>query len=86
MHTKVFQITETRVNKEDTLTQGEGSFYDYCTEITPEFRKAMIVILVNEILPKDMFTLIGEDELVYSGGTEEWKAECRLQHRFLTIT
>ena len=80
MHAKVFQITSERVDKEntlneDTLTQGDGSFYDYCSEITPEFRKAMIVILVNEILPKGMFTLIGDDEIVYNGGSEEWKAE-----------
>ena len=80
MHAKVFQITCERVDKEntlneDTLTQGDGSFYDYCSEITPEFRKAMIVILVNEILPKGMFTLIEDDEIVYNGGSEEWKSE-----------
>ena len=80
MHAKVFQITCQRVDKENTLNeytlaQGDGSFYDYCAEITPECRKEMIVCLVNEILPKGMFSLIGDDELVYNGGAEEWKAE-----------
>lgn len=80
MHAKVFQMTKQRVDEkntldENTLAQGDGSFYDYCSEITPEFRKAVIVILVNEILPKGMFTLLGDDELVYNGGAEEWKAE-----------
>ena len=82
MHAKVFQITSERVDKEntlneDTLTQGAGSFYDYCSEITPEFRKAMIVILVNEILPKGMFTLIEDDEIVYNGPTYQLEKELK---------
>ena len=41
MHAKVFQITKQRVDKENTLdentlTHGDGSYYDYCAEITPE--------------------------------------------------
>lgn len=80
MHAKVFQLTKQRVDKENTLnentlTQGDGSFYDYCAEITPEYRKEMIVILVNELLPKGMFTLVGTDEMVYNGGADEWKKQ-----------
>ena len=80
MHTKVFQITKQRVDNENTLnentlTQGDGSFYDYCAEITPEYRKEMIVILVNEIMPKGMFTLLDNDEIVYNGGADEWKKQ-----------
>ena len=67
MHAKVFQITKQRVNKENTLdentlTQGDGSYYDYCSEISDETRKEMIDYLVNELLPKGMFTLVGIDE------------------------
>ena len=80
MHAKVFQITRTRVDKENTLdentlTQGDGSFYDYCSEISDETRKEMIDILVNELLPKGMFTLLDNDEMVYNGGADEWKKE-----------
>ena len=43
MHSKIFQITETRVDRdnylnEDTLEQGDGHYYDYCSEIDEEER------------------------------------------------
>ena len=80
MHAKVFQITKQRVDNENTLnentlTQGDGSFYDYCAEISDETRKEMIDYLMNELLPKGMFTLVGIDEMVYNGGADEWKAK-----------
>ena len=57
MHSKIFQIAKEPVNEgcylqEDTLTQGDGSFYDYCTEIDDEERKKEIANLVKFILPK----------------------------------
>ena len=69
MHAKVFQITKQRVDKENmlnenTLTQGDGSDYDYCSNISEEERKEMIGALVSDILPKGMFTLVGDDELI----------------------
>lgn len=44
MHSKIFQITRTRVDKddymnEDTLMQGDDSFFDYCAEIDDEERQ-----------------------------------------------
>ena len=44
MHAKVFQITKQRVDKENmlnenTLTQGDSSDYDYCSNISEEERK-----------------------------------------------
>ena len=80
MHAKVFQITKQRVDKENTLdentlTQGDGSYYDYCSEISDETRTEMIDYLVNVLLPKGMFTLVGIDEMVYNGGADEWKAK-----------
>ena len=77
MHAKVFQLTKQRVDKENTLdentlTQGDGSYYDYCSEISDETRTEMIDYLVNELLPKGMFTLVGIDEMVYNGGANEW--------------
>ncbi len=80
MHAKVFQITKHRVYEdnildENTLEQGDNSYYDYCSEISAEARTEMIDALVYVILPKGMFTLIGTDELVYNGGSEEWLAQ-----------
>ena len=62
MHSKIFQITENKVERddyldEDTLTQGDGSFYDYCGNISEEDRKEMIACLVNHVLPTGMFRL-----------------------------
>ena len=78
MHSKIFQIAKEPVNKgcylqEDTLTQGDGSFYDYCTEIDDEERKKEIANLVKFILPKGMFELTSEDTIRYIGGMEQWK-------------
>ena len=80
MHSKIFQITTVKATKEgrlteDTLTQGEGCFYDYCMEIDPELRKQCIDILVNKILPNGMFELADEDTLIYKGGAAQWKKE-----------
>ena len=81
MHAKVFQITLQRVDEdnilnEDTLTQGEtGSFYDWCQEISKEDRKKVVRSLVENTLPKGMFSLVSDDEMVYNGGSEEWKKE-----------
>ena len=78
MHAKVFQITKQRVDEENilnenTLTQGDGSDYDYCSNISEEERAEMIEALVNDILPKGMFSMAGDDELVFQGGADEWK-------------
>jgi hypothetical protein len=61
MHSRIFQITQTRVEKEnylneDTLMQGDNSHFDYCAEIDDEERKENIEYLVNHILPKDRVT------------------------------
>lgn len=78
MHSKIFQITQTRVNKdnylnEDTLSQGDDGFFDYCAEIDDEERKFHIDNLVNNILPKGMFELISDDTMRYNGGAEQWR-------------
>ena len=80
MHSKIFQITTTKVDKEcylneDTLMQGDNSYFDYCCEIGEEERKYHIDILVNHILPKGMFELVDEDTIRYIGGAEKWKEE-----------
>ena len=66
MHSKIFQITRTRVYQdnylnEGTLTQGDDSFFDYCAEIDDKERKHHIGVLVNHILPEGMFELVSED-------------------------
>ena len=80
MHSKIFQISTTRVEKdnylnEDTLQQGEGSFYDYCANIGDEERKEDIGYLVEYALPKGMFELTSDDTIRYNGGIEQWKEE-----------
>lgn len=44
MHSRIFQISTEPIDKEnylneDTLQQGDGSFYDYCSEIDEEDRR-----------------------------------------------
>ena len=73
MHSKIFQITTTKVDKEcylneDTLMQGDNSYFDYCDKIDEEERKYHIDVLVNHILPKGMFELVDEDTIRYIGG------------------
>ena len=80
MHSKIFQITENRVERdnfldEDTLELGDGSFCDYCGNITQEDRREMIDCLVNHVLPMGMFQLAGDDEMVYMGGADSWKGK-----------
>ena len=75
MHSKIFQITETRVDRdnylnEDTLEQGDGHYYDYCSEIDEEERKFHIANLIEKSLPKGMFTLVGENTIRYNGGAD----------------
>lgn len=80
MHSKIFQITETRVSKdnylnEDTLTQGDDSFFDYCAEIDDEERQFHIDNLVNNILPKGMFEFVSDDTIRYNGGAAQWRED-----------
>ena len=80
MHSKIFQITETKVAKdnylnENTLEQGDGNYYDYCSEIDDNERKLHITNLVDNILPKGMFVLVEADVIRYNGGADKWKEE-----------
>lgn len=81
MHSSIFQISTMQIDKEnylneDTLNQGDDSFYDYCANISDEERKSEISNLVNSILPKGMFELVSEDTILYKGdGLEQWKEE-----------
>ena len=80
MHGKIFQITTAKVDEEGRLTentieQGDGTNYDYCSEIDEEERKDAIAYLVNEILPSGMFELVSENVLRYNGGMDEWEEQ-----------
>lgn len=93
MHSKIFQITETRVDKdnylnENTLEQGDGHYYDYCSEIDEEERKSHIDNLINNILPKGMFELVSDDTIRYNGGADRWKEEfvATLQEKAKAVT
>lgn len=78
MHAWIFQLSEERIEGylcEDTLLQGDGSDYDYCTAISEEERKRAVCSLMEDILPSGMFRLKDETTLVYQGGFEQWKRE-----------
>ena len=93
MHSKIFQITEEKPLKDNilnvcTLEQGDGHYYDYCSEIDVEERKFHIDNLINNILPKGMFTLVSEDIIRYNGGADKWKEEfvATLQEKAKAVT
>ena len=80
MHSTIFQITTEKIEEgglldEDTLYQGDYSELDYCLNIDDDERKRRIETLVNEVLPKGMFTLIDENTIRYNGGVEIWQEE-----------
>ncbi len=80
MHSTIFQIATEVIDKENFIdenifAQGDYSFYDYCGEISDDDRKSVIKSLVNNLLPSGMFTLSGDDYLVYEGGINEWKEQ-----------
>lgn len=80
MHSRIFQITTEQVEREnylneDTLEQGDNVLIDYCAEIDDDEREENIACLVDDILPKGMFTRMGANIIRYNGGMEQWKAE-----------
>ena len=81
MHSIIFQITKKQVNKNEllsanTILQGEGTPYDYCSEINDDERKKNIFNLITNVLPKGMFEFISQDVIEYKGGADQWKKEC----------
>ena len=80
MQSTIFQITTEKIEEsglldEDTLHQGDYFELDYCLNIDDDERKRRIETLVNEVLPKGMFTLIDENTIRYNGGVEIWQEE-----------
>ncbi len=80
MHSKIFQITRTRVDKddymnEDTLMQGDDSFSIIVPRLTTKNARYHIDNLVNNILPKGMFELVSDDTIRYNGGAAQWREE-----------
>ena len=78
MHSKIIQITTNKAIEllnENTLYQDNFSQYDYCSEISNDTRQEVIKDLVNNVLPKGMFTFIAPDTLRYNGSIEEWEKE-----------
>lgn len=62
MHSRIFQISTEPIDKEnylneDTLQQGDGSFYDYCSEIDEEDRKEDIANWSIMPCPKECSSL-----------------------------
>lgn len=80
MHSRIFQITQKQVKREnylneDTLAQGDAARIDYCVEIGAKEREQSIACLVDDVLPKGMFTRLGANILRYNGGMTQWKEQ-----------
>ena len=93
MHSRVFQISTTRIEKDNylndnTLQQGDGCYFDYCADIDDEERKEDIANLVKYALPKGMFEITSDDTIRYNGGIEKWKEEyvANIRKKAETIT
>lgn len=79
MRSIIYQIARAPIGKEeyvdvDNVYAGEFVSIDYVYELDDEKRKEAITMLVDNILPKGLFTL-NEDEcsLTYMGGLNQWK-------------
>lgn len=78
MHANIYQISPKLIAEEldqYTLTVGEGCHIDYCSPIDEQEREKAINLLLAYVLPKDMFSLLDSDTLVYKGGFEQWWKE-----------
>lgn len=84
MHSCIFEIRTERIEREDWMTEDclyEDTHIDYCEPLDEEQRKEEIKGLVNDVLPQGMFTLVGDDVLVYNGGFEEWEEKTTAEIR-----
>ena len=93
MHSKIFQITKEQAKREnylneDTLVQGDTAHIDYCVEIGEKEREQSIACLVNDVLPKGMFTRLGANILRYNGGMGQWieQAIANIHEKVATLT
>lgn len=94
MHSKIYQITEERIENDNFITErtfddSHYDFYDYCAEITDEERSQVIDSLVKNLLPTGMFSLVTKmTNFVYNGGVDEWKENWvkQIQLKALAIT
>lgn len=91
MHSNVFQISTEKIQREDFIyeeTLDGYDFFDYCSEISDEDRLEEIKRLSGHILPEGMFTLVGDDILIYNGGAEkirqEWADRIRAKAALVT--
>ena len=80
MRNYIFQISTEKVDRENylnesTMVNGSNSELDWCADIDENDREKEITRLVNDVLPKGMFTRIDENTIRYNGGMEQWKME-----------
>lgn len=78
MHSTIYQIgikpiAESDFLRIDNIVAGEMASISYVYDNTEEGREHDIKNLVENILPKSMFTLTAENTLIYNGGFNMWK-------------
>lgn len=103
MHSHIIQIYTKPIDADKHLNEQTLELYgtppiDYCYDLQPEARQAVIASLVEKWLPKGLFSLGEEkDTIIYNGGIEEWtrnewlpkirkKAQCLSTHNVFTGT
>ncbi len=78
MHSYIYQIGTKPFPEEEHLTpenvfEGNDIFLDYTYDLTSEERLEAIENLVENVLPKGMFTLSTDNNLNYNGGFKIWR-------------
>lgn len=81
MHSFIFQVSTNPIHREDfinpdRINEGEIVYIDYASELNDPERKQHIKGMVENLLPKGMFTLNPDGEsATYKGGYTEWSKE-----------
>ena len=78
MHSYIYQVrtaplSENDILDSDNIKEGESVFLDYTYDIEESERETAIKKLVEQTLPKGMFSLNPDMTLTYNGGFPMWK-------------
>lgn len=77
MRTYFIQVAKEAIKAEDFITADTDNLtdavYGYRYRISDDERQEAIACLVEQVLPKDMFSIAEDEVLIYNGGIETWK-------------
>lgn len=82
MHSIIYQIGTMPFEEESQLDPDaiadnpkNTNLLDYAYDVSDKVRAINILILVDTILPMDMFDIDAENNLIYKGGFNSWREE-----------